>query len=145
MSSDPVILKSGFVTWLIGPSAIVHALFSTVAVRLEQGNWGGRFPHLMNELYAGTLEPADVPAARRELATITEELRALPPSDVVWDAEDRSAQPPWGDDITDRITDLSNYFLTVEGADLVEMLDAALEHAEQFDRQLKITTQFAAA
>lgn len=143
--SDPVVLKSGFVSWLVGPSAILHALFSTIGVRLEPEGWGSRFPHLMNELYMGELDPAHAAAARAELETVTAELRELPPSDVVWDAEDRSAEPPWGADLPDRITDLSNYFLTVDGANLVEMLAAAIEHAGQFERPLKVTTQFARA
>jgi hypothetical protein len=68
-----------------------------------------------------------------ELDQIREELRRLPPSDVVWDVEDRDKQPPWGDDISDDITDLGNYFVTEDGRDLFDVLIRRLDSAARRD------------
>ncbi|EAL9047452.1 hypothetical protein NUE13_001983, partial [Campylobacter coli] len=39
----------------IGNGDFLHAFFSNVAYHLEKGNWGSRFPILMNEVYQGEL------------------------------------------------------------------------------------------
>jgi hypothetical protein len=94
--------------------------------------WGTRFPHVMRGLYGGEVPVGDIPAARAELDRIRSELKAFPPSEIVWNYEDRSQRPPWGDDIASDITSLGNYFRTSEGArDLFESIDEALATAER--------------
>jgi 2,3-bisphosphoglycerate-dependent phosphoglycerate mutase len=124
--------------WPIGTGDFVFAFFSTIRVRLEPGGWGTRFPTLMRELYAGELAAAAAPRALAELERIREELRALPPAAVVWDAEDRSKRPPWGDRIAAEITDLGSYFVTSEGRDLLEVLAEALDCAAHAGAALRI-------
>ncbi len=124
--------------WLVGTSDFFHAFFSTVGARLEPDGWGSRFPALMNELYAGELSGEHAPAALAELDQVREELRQLPPSDVVWDVEDRSKQPPWGDDISDDITDLGNYFVTEDGKDLIEVLGEAIAYSGRSGAPLRV-------
>lgn len=48
---------------------------------------------------------------------------------MIWDIDDRSLTPPWGDNISDDITDLSNYFVTSEGEDFLSVFAAALDKA----------------
>ena len=48
--------KVKFYWYQIGDSDFLHSFFSTVAYNLENGNWGSRFPVIMNELYQGKLE-----------------------------------------------------------------------------------------
>ena len=117
--------------WGVGSQDFLHAFFSTVAHRLEPEGWGSRFPALQHELYRGGASAEQVPALRAELAEIHEQLDQFPPSEVVWDVEDLSARPPWGDDISPEITDLSNYFVTSDGRDLFEVFDEALSYAER--------------
>jgi len=50
----------------------------------------------------------------------------MPPSQVVWDIEDRNAQPPWGKNIAPIITNLRNYFVSSTGRDLFSLLEEAL-------------------
>lgn len=64
-----------------------------------------------------------------ELKEIKQELAKFQPSDVIWDIEDLSARPPWGDDISPDITNLSNYFVTSDGEDFLLILQHALEKA----------------
>lgn len=132
-------LRVGSNVWPVGTGDFFHSFFSTISVRLEPEGWGTRFPAVMHELYRGRLEGGE-PAERAlsELEQIRSELAAFPPSEVVWDAEDRSKQPPWGDDISDDITDLSNYFVTEDGRDLFEVLDEAVGYAARSARPLTV-------
>ncbi len=69
-----------------------------------------------------------------------EKLKLFSPSEVVWDIEDLSKQPPWGDDISSDIKDLSNYFVTSDGKDMFEVLFYALNEALEEKVDLKIET-----
>lgn len=122
----------------IGLGSFLHAFFSTVSANLETNGWGTRFPKLLNGLYQGHLPKADVPAAIDELRTIRSELSALSPEHVVWDIENRDAQPPWGDAIADSITDLGNYFVTSGGRDLITTMDEMLVEADRIGSDVGI-------
>lgn len=117
--------------WVVGSQDFLHSFFSTVAHRLEPEGWGSRFPAVQQELYRGEISADRVAAVRSELAEVHEQLSQFPPSDVIWDIEDLSARPPWGEDISPDITDLSNYFVTSDGRDLFEVFDEALSYAER--------------
>ena len=67
-----------------------------------------------------------------EIRDIREKLKKFRPDQVIWDTEDLSAKPPRGDDISLRITDLSNYFVTSTGRDLLE---AIIENVEFLKRK----------
>lgn len=126
--------------YTIGTADFLHAFFSTVCERLENGKWGSRFPHLMNELYQGVLPVKHLAAGTEELSQIKQELAQFAPDQVIWDIDDRSLTPPWGDNISDDITDLSNYFVTSEGEDFLSVFAAALDKAQQRNASLKIQT-----
>lgn len=57
----------GFFWYQIGSGSFLHSFFSTVAVNLENSNWGSRFPLIMNKLYQGSLESEYVNVALMEL------------------------------------------------------------------------------
>ena len=108
----------GFFWYQIGSGDFLHCFFSTV-VNLENGSWGSRFPLIMNKLYQGSLDSENVGKALIELNTIEEELGKISPDKVVWDIDDIKKQPPWGNNISKDITDLSNYFVTSDGEDFL--------------------------
>ena len=126
--------------YTIGTADFLNAFFSTVCGRLENGKWGSRFPHLMNELYQGVLPVKHLAAGTEELSQIKQELAQFAPDQVIWDIDDRSLTPPWGDNISEDITDLSNYFVTSEGEDFLSVFAAALDKAQQRNAPLKIQT-----
>ena len=126
--------------YTIGTADFLNAFFSTVCGRLENGKWGSRFPHLMNELYQGVLPVKHLAAGTEELSQIKQELAQFAPDQVIWDIDDRSLTPPWGDNISEDITDLSNYFVTIEGEDFLSVFAAALDKAQQRNASLKIQT-----
>ena len=126
--------------YTIGTADFLHSFFSTVCGRLESGKWGSRYPYLMNELYQGVLPVEHLAAGADELARIKQELAQFAPDQVIWDIDDRSLTPPWGDNISDNITDLSNYFVTSEGEDFLTVFAAALDKAQQRNAPLKIQT-----
>ena len=130
--------KVKFYWYQIGSGDFLHAFFSTVAYNLENMKWGSRFPVIMKELYQGHLPKEHVDAAIGELAVISAELRDLSPDHVIWDIEDLSKQPPWGNDISEDITDLSNYFVTSDGEDFLTILLHALEKAKDVNEDVNI-------
>ena len=69
---------------------------------------------------------------------ISKELKKYSPEKVVWDIEDLSKQPPWGNDISKDITDLSNYFVTSDGEDFLNIFKHALEKAKEIDSDIII-------
>ena len=48
---------------------------------------------------------------------------------MVWDFEERSARPAWGDGISPQIKSLADYFVTSDGRNLIDVLSAALAEA----------------
>ena len=107
-------------------------------INLENGKWGSRFPTIMNELYQGTLDKDNVETAIEELKKIQLELQAFSPDKVVWDIDDLSNQPPWGKNISNDITNLSNYFVTSDGEDFITIFFNALEKAKKMQIDLTI-------
>jgi 2,3-bisphosphoglycerate-dependent phosphoglycerate mutase len=116
----------GSITDEIGAPSFVHAFFSTISAHCEPLGWGSRYPYLMHHLYQGCLSAPNAMAAIDELHDAKGQLLKLPPTAVVWDIEDRSAQPPWGRNIAPSITSLGNYFVSSTGRDLFELLEEAL-------------------
>ncbi|MGG1146916.1 immunity 70 family protein [Bacillus wiedmannii] len=130
--------KADFLWYRLGTSDFVHSFFSTISYHLEKEGWGTKYPHLMKELYSGKLPLENIPKAIKEAKEIHEKLKLFSPSEVVWDIEDLSKQPPWGDDISSDITDLSNYFVTSGGKDMFEMLFKACNEALELEVDLEI-------
>jgi hypothetical protein len=128
----------GTQSWSLGTADFVNSFFSTIAVRAEGGLWGSRFPIVMNELYAGRLPSKLAAGARSDLRDIRDALSALPPTDVVWDLDDRSKVPPWGDDISPDIDSLASYFWTNDGQPLIDVLDSALASSASSGEDLRI-------
>lgn len=122
----------------VGSSSFLHSFFSTVAYRLEKGKWGSRFPAFMITFYQGTLEQNLVSEVQKELSIIKEELREFEPDKVIWDIEDLSLQPPWGNNISSDITDLSNYYVTSDGKDFLKVLEEALNKAIEKNQSISI-------
>ncbi|MBT2788637.1 MULTISPECIES: Imm70 family immunity protein [unclassified Halomonas] len=120
--------KAGSIVDEIGTADFLHAFFSTVSYNLEEG-WGSRFPILLNHLYQGELKTSLAEEAVIELQLIQQELSVLELDRVIWDIENISRQPPWGDDISPQITSLANYFITSTGRDLILTLLEVLGEA----------------
>ena len=125
----------GYDYYEVGHSSFLYSFFSSIAYHLEHKQWGSRFPVIMRELYDGKLNPQNVDQAIAELKTIQEELKEFRPDQVIWDFEDLSAQPPWGDRISSEITDLSNYYVTSDGKDLISVLFEALEQTKRVNQR----------
>lgn len=127
-------LMVGYNWWTIGEGSFFNSFFSTIYVRLENNEWGSRYPVIMNKLYWGDVPFESVERGIAELVSIQEELKKFLPQDVIWDFEDLSLTPPWGNNIAENITNLSHYFITSSGKDLFEVLLTsfrfALEHGQ---------------
>ncbi|MDQ0231497.1 immunity 70 family protein [Metabacillus malikii] len=119
--------KVKYYWYQVGHGDFVHSFFSTISYHLEQNGWGSEFPYLLNDLYHGKLENKNIDSAINELEEIKKKLQNYSPSQVIWDIDNLSKRPPWGDNISMDIKNLSNYFVTSEGEDLIDMLMKALE------------------
>jgi hypothetical protein len=133
-------MRQGSVLTEIGPGGLLHSLFSTVAVRLEEGNWGVRFPLLMGKLYEGCISSADADAAILEAQAIKLGLQKLGPDQVVWDIEDLSLSPPWGKTVGPHVRSMAEYFVTSTGRNLVDEIRNGLESLAEFGGTLEIVS-----
>ena len=133
-----VSFRVGCIMYEIGTSSFLHSFFSTVAYRLEKNKWGSKYPVIMNELYQGKLSCDNVPAAKKELEKIKKKLAKYSPDKVIWDIDDLSKQPPWGDKISDRIISLANYFVTNDGRDFIDVFNMALDAAIEIKKDVLI-------
>ena len=127
-----------FYWYQVGTSDFLHCFFSTVCVCLERKKHGSKYPCIMKKLYHGKLDYTDIGSAIKELQEIKSELKKYTPENVVWDIDDLSANPPWGNNISHDITDLSVYFVTSDGEDLITKLEKALEKAQSLKTSLLI-------
>lgn len=110
----------------IGIDVVLHSLLSTVAVRLEGGAWGSRFPLIMIKLYQGLLDAPDADAALLELRQIQAGLARLKADKVIWDFNDLSRQPPWGDAVAPRTTSMADYHTTNASRNLLDEMLACV-------------------
>lgn len=133
-----VSFRVGCIMYEIGADSFLHSFFSTVAYRLEKCKWGSKYPVIMNELYQGKLSCDNVPAAKKELEIIKKRLAKYSPDKVIWDIEDLSKQPPWGDKISERITSLANYYITSDGRDFIDAFNMALDAAIEINEDVLI-------
>lgn len=130
--------KVKFYWYQIGQGDFLQSFFSTVAYNLEDKKWGSRFSVIMNKLYQGKIKREDIEKAIEELSIIKKELQAFSPDKVIWDIEDISKQPPWGDNICKDITNLSNYFITSDGEDFISVFFHALEKSKVVNSDIEI-------
>jgi hypothetical protein len=122
-------IKVGSIIDEIGAPSFVHAFFSTISAHCEPQGWGTQLPHLINELYQGTLSYINAAAALEELKIAKTCLSKLSASKVVWDIENKELRPPWGTNIAETITDLGNYFISSTGRDVFALLMESLEYS----------------
>jgi hypothetical protein len=92
----------------------------------------------MRELYGDEVGVGQLAAVEAELNEVVARLGELPPAMVVWGAEDRGAQPPWGDAIAPTITSLANYWWTSDGRDFRAVLREAIVSASTRGEPIRI-------
>ena len=77
-------------------------------------------------------------AAKEELTQIKKALTKLSPNKVIWDIDDLSKQTPWGDNISEEISSLGNYFITCDGRDFIEVFFMTLNAAIEIKKDVMI-------
>ena len=128
-----------FLWFPIGTDSFLYSFFSTICYRLEHQKWGKKFPVVMNELYSGSLSYGSIKICLREIESIERKFKRLAPSAVVWTLENLDEKPPWGEDISENIMSLAEYFITCDGKNLFEVLKTALkeDEVEQVDVRIE--------
>ena len=130
--------RVGPIAYPVGTGEFLGSFFDTIAVLLEGGSRGSRFPALASLYENGELAPQLAGAARAQLAEAAVALAAFAPAEVVWDIDDPSLKPPWGDTIAPTIRTLAEYHVTSDGRQLIAVLDTALDASARVDKPLRI-------
>lgn len=115
----------------VGRGDFLHSFFSTISCHLEPQGWGTKYPYLLKKLYNDKLPYSDIGKAREEAMDIERQLQDMTPDKVIWDIDDLSQKPPWGENISPKVTNLANYFATSDGKTFFEVLYTALQVAEE--------------
>lgn len=131
-------LRTSHFIYEVGSSDFLISFFDTIEIRLTKGFFGKKYPAILTDLYSGKLTIDKFEKAEKELEDIRKRLKKYKPSKVVWDKDDLTKQPPWGNNISPDITDLSNYFVTSDGEDLFDVIFRAIEKAKQEKNELII-------
>ena len=131
-------LSTSHYIYEIGTSDFLTSFFNTIECRLTKGLFGKKYPIVLNEFYNGNLKYENLEKAERELKDIQKRLKKIKPSKVVWDKNDLNKTPPWGNEISSDITDLSNYYVTSDGRDLFDVIFRVIEKAKSEKSGIKI-------
>ena len=133
-----VAIRNGRVFTQVGPSAILHGLFSTISHNLEPEGWGSRFPVVMNDLYQGRVDAPQMSSALSELRVIASELQDVPVAQVVWDIDNPTAPPSPHYTLGASATNAADYFVTVTGRNLlrdglIDNVESAVEFGDEVE------------
>ena len=125
-------------TYEIGTPSFFGSFFDTIDYHLTKGIFGKKYPIVLGEFQNGELSFENLEKAEKELLIIQKKLKKYNPSKIIWDKYDLSKNPPWGNNISSDITNLSNYFVTSDGKDLFDVLFSAIKKAKDEKSSLKI-------
>lgn len=133
-------LKVKFNWYQIGESELLYPFFSTIAYNLENNIWGSKFPTIMIDLYQGKVDVDKLQFVEQELQTIRNELSLLPVNKLIWNIDDLSKMPPWETNISKDIRNLSDYYVTSDGNNLLDVLFKAINKAKELKSYLEISS-----
>ena len=136
-------LKVGYSWYQIGRGDYLESFFSTIAYYLEDKKWGSKYPYVMRQLYSGELSYENADCAIKELKSIRESLKKLSKeqNEIIWDARDLTIKvPKWAINPNDAVASLANYYVTVDGRDLIEVFLLALNDSKESNKNLVITS-----
>ncbi|WP_242221405.1 Imm70 family immunity protein [Bacillus cereus group sp. BfR-BA-01380] len=121
-----------------GHPDFLHSFFSTISYHTEPEGWGTKYPLLMKDLYFDKLKWQDATEALKNVEEIRETLSKIPPSKVIWDIEDLTKKPPYGDKIPEDITNLAEYHTTGRGTEFLTLLKNALKDSVEEKQDVTI-------
>jgi len=124
-----VIITIRNISFDVGYVEITKSLFYSIAHHLERRDWGSKYPVIMKELYYDGIEIEHLEQGLKEIKEIKEKLKEYAPEQIVWDYEDLTVTPPWGNNISQDIINLSNYFRTEDGVESIDNIIYTLEMA----------------
>jgi hypothetical protein len=131
-------LRVNGITTDLCPGGLLTSFCSSVAFHLEQSRWGSVFPVLQNELYQGKVPAEHAPALIDELERVRSGLSEVPPEGLVWDIDDRSAQPPWDSTYGAHITSLANFYVNTGQRYLIDVLIECARFSLELKRDMDI-------
>lgn len=130
--------KIGPMFYKVGHGSFLHSFFSTISYNLEVEGWGSKYPFLLKDLYQGELASENIDEALDELNDVQKQFETPEVDKVIWDIEDLEKNPPWDKNISDRINNLSEYFITSDGKNLFDVLRKSLMTGKSVHRPVII-------
>lgn len=114
--------------WLeFGYSETLYSWFSTICYRLENKEWGSRFPIVMNKLYCDEkngVPYGDLEEFKNELSIIQKEFFKLAPKDAIWSFEDNILEIPQNmPNINYDVKDLVDFYVNLRSKNIFELLE----------------------
>jgi len=122
----------------VGSGDFLNSFFSTIYIKLENNEWGSKYPYLMNNFYKGCVKKDNIEEFRKEIVSLRKDLEKLPPSAIVWDYENLDLSPPWGNIISSDIKNMSDYFVTSDGENLLDVLEKSIGASTEIEEDLCI-------
>lgn len=120
----------------VGTASFLYSFYSTICLKVPTSidvSEGICF------LQRGRVSAADCAACAKAFERVREVFLKLSPKEVIWNKDNLSQQPPWGNNISPDITSLGNYFVTASGEDLLKALIALLWYANESKTDVLIT------
>lgn len=116
---------------------LFFSFFSSIAIRLENGKWGSRFPLTMHEFYQGRVENAHLKLFQQEVRQIAQELSKLPVDYQVWNCENPSIPVPV-DQKNVQALHLADCFVTTSGKGFFEVIEMAVQDGLDYKGDVSI-------
>ena len=135
-----------FADWAeFGYSETLYSWFSTICYRLENREWGSRFPIVMNKLYYDEeigVPYEDLDAFKSELEIIKEEFSKLSPKDAIWSFEENILDvPPNMPNINYSAKNLVDFYINKRGKNIFDLLDTIIEDMQFYKKGCRIVAE----
>ncbi len=110
----------------IGQADVLHSLYSTVMVRIQDVNEFA--PDAVRFLRSGVYKGKNGLKVARQLNLIRDRLAQIPPEMAVYDMDNPAAKAPWEGHVSEVITSCGNMYTTADGKDLLFELVSILTY-----------------
>ena len=134
-----------YTSWTeFGYSETLYSWFSTICYRLENREWGSRFPIVMNKLYydeENGVPYEDLDTFKAELVMIKNEFSKLSAKDAIWSFEANILEVPANmPNINYKARDLVGFNINKRGKNILDIIFRKCESMQYFKKSCKIIT-----
>ncbi|MEA1880586.1 MAG: Imm70 family immunity protein [Campylobacterota bacterium] len=136
-----------YTSWTeFGYSETLYSWFSTICYRLEDGEWGSRFPVVMNDLYYNEENGVGydkLETFKEEIKIIKSKFSKLTPNEAIWSLEDNNLKIPNNmPNINYDAKSLVNFYIkTNSNKNIFDIIYRKIESMEYNKRSCRIVSE----